>query len=341
MTRNFLCSVVPYKNGEVGLFETVAVMFPKTITLQLDFDKSLKTPKVSSQDWYYSVKLRTHLLGIFCANDGTIYCFQYDETVGSTGPNEVISLLDFLLVQLERKLGKHDHLIVWCDNAPGQFKQSYLFFYLDYIVRRGQFLRADLKFLLEGHTYSVCDRWFGNIQTLYKTKEIVDVPRQWATVLEQAKLSHVAVKWVTVDMIKDFKKYLTGQYISRNVDVNKEKFEVKKIAWLNFGYGEQINEHEELQLIHHPNSVFVRFQMDPKQLPRKVNFLKQKQGTDELRPEDLTVLRQEPRPVKEDVKRSCIKLAQKYLSVEALRYYESLPSRRDDDNDSMVSDETQ
>ena len=40
-------------------------MFPKTIILQLDFDKTLKTPKVSSQDSYFCAKLKTHHLGMY------------------------------------------------------------------------------------------------------------------------------------------------------------------------------------------------------------------------------------------------------------------------------------
>ena len=63
----------------------------------MDFHKSLATPKVSSQDWYYSKKLWTNLLGIYCANDDTINCFLYDETTGGVGPNEAISLLDYIL----------------------------------------------------------------------------------------------------------------------------------------------------------------------------------------------------------------------------------------------------
>lgn len=309
-------------------------MFPRTITLQLDFDKSLKTPKVSSQDAYYCTRLRTHHLGIYCANDENIHCFLYDETIGTTGPNEVISLMDYLLIQLENKLGKHDHLIIWCDNSPGQFKECFLFFYLDHVVRRGQFLRADLKFLLEGHTYSVCDRRFGNIQTLFQKHEVIGTPRKWATVLEQEKLSGVTVHWVSLDMIKDYKSFLRLQYVSRNEDLEGERFEVKNIAWLNFGYGERVDEEGEFQLVHHPDNVFIRFKINPKQLPRKVSFIKKKQAT-ELRPELLTTLRQERRPVREDVKRSCVKLAQKYLSEHAVRFYESLPST-DEENDNAT-----
>ena len=269
---------------------------------------------------------------MYCASDDHIYCFLYDETVGTTGPNEVISLLDHLLVELENKLGKHDHLIIWCDNAPGQFKECFLFFYLDFIVRRGQLLRADLKFLLEGHTYSVCDRRFGTIQNVFQRHEIIDIPRKWATVLEHEGLSNVTVKWVTLDMIKDYKSFLRLRYVSRNEDLEKERFEVKNIAWLNFGYGETVDENGDLQLVHHPDNVFVRFEMDSRQFPRKISFLKKKQCM-ELRPELLTTVRRERRAIREDVKRSCVKLAQKYLSQPAIRFYESLPSSTSEENE--------
>ena len=219
-------------------------------------------------------------MGIYCGNNETVYCFLYDETIGTTGPNEVISLLDYLLNVLEDELGMHDHIIIWCDNAPGQFKECYLFFYLDHLIRKKQFLRADLKFLLEGHTYSVCDRRFGTIQRLFQTQEVVDVPKTWVDILKQGNLSNLSVQCVTLDMIKDYKTFLRIQYVSRNEDLDKEKFEVKDIAWLNFGYGERINDDGELRLIYHPESVFMRSEMNVKQLPRKVSFIKKRRGTE-------------------------------------------------------------
>ena len=86
--------------------------FTSTLTLQLDFDKSLKTPKVPAQDAYYSARVRTHLLGIYCANDGKIYCFFYDETSCTTAPKDVISVLDYLIQRLQKKLGRHDDLMI-------------------------------------------------------------------------------------------------------------------------------------------------------------------------------------------------------------------------------------
>ena len=301
-------------------------MCSKAITLLLDFDKAFLTPKLSSQDAYYSPRLRTYNLGIFCGKDDHIHCFMYDESLGSTGPNEVISFLDYLLTKLERKFGKYDHLIVWSDTAPGQFKECFLFFYLDHLVRRGQFLRIDFKFLLEGHTYSYCDRQFGVIQSLFQRQEVVDIPRKWAKVLEQGNLSNVEVHWLSLEMIKDFKSFLRLQYVSRTEELDGEKIEVRSFVWLNFGYGEKVDENGQLHLVHHPESVFVRLAIDPKQLPKRVSFRKKKQRI-ELRPELLkTLTMQRIEPVRDQVKRSCVKLARKYLSQHAIRLYESLPS---------------
>ena len=105
-------------------------MASKTLTLHMDFHKSLPTPKVSSQDWYYSKKLRTSLMGIYCANQELIHCFMYDESIAGAGPNEVISILDYFLNKLQTEQGqdRYDHPIVRCDNSPAQLKQNFIFF---------------------------------------------------------------------------------------------------------------------------------------------------------------------------------------------------------------------
>ena len=258
---------------------------------------------------------------------------MYDETIAGTGPNEVISLLDYLLVKVQQEQGKYQTLIVWVDNSPAQFKENYLFFYMDYLVKKGDFLRTDLKFLLEGHSYSYCDRRFGTIQKYLDNQETIQVPKDWATVLSKSHLLNIKVYWVNQEMIKDYKSFLKLQYVSRNEDLNHTKFEVKNIAWINFGNGEEVDDEGNLQLVHHPDSAFVRFSMDAKQPPLIVSYRKKKQATN-LRPEMLTVLRQELRPVREDVKRFCLKLAQKYLNESAVEFYASLPcTEEDSDNE--------
>lgn len=303
-------------------------MSSKVLVLQLDYHKNLPSPKVSSQDCHYMRQLRTNLLGIYCANEDIMHCFFYDESISGSGPNQVISLLNHLLQILQTKYGKFQQLIVWCDNSPGQFKECFLFFYLEYLVKKGDFLRIDLKFLLEGHSFSICDRRFGCIQKFFDTVERVELPKEWATLLKQSRLTNIEVHWVTLDMIKDYKSWLRMQYIARSVDEDNQKFEVRKIAWLNFGYGEITDEAGNLKLVNHPRTTFVRFHINTKEKPRLVSFYKKKQMV-ELNPELLVPDRHEQRPVHHQVKADCLKLAGKYLSKEAEAFYASLTCEED------------
>ncbi len=308
-------------------------MLPRVLTLQMDYHKCLRTPKVSSQDGFYARKLRTNLFGIYCANEDIIYCFFYDESIGGTGPNEVISLLNYLLKSLQEKHGKFHHLILWADNSQAQFKESYLFFYLDHIVRKADFLRVDLKFLLEGHSFSICDRRFGCIQQFFNTKEKIETPQEWETTLRNRRLNNVRSYCVNLDWIMNYKSFLRMKYIARSEDIEHEKFEVRKIAFINFGSGEITDHEENLQLRWHPKTPFIRFTMDTREKPRIVSFLKKKQGVELNAAEHLVPVRLEKKLIRDDVKQDCIKLAQKYLSETAKRFYASLPASSDRDSD--------
>ena len=84
---------------------------------------------------------------------------------------------------------------------------------MDYLVTRGDFLRTDLKFLLEGHSYSVCDRYFGNIQKVFSAQEKIETPKYRDNVLVRSGLSSVKVYWVGLEIIKDFKSFLKLKYV--------------------------------------------------------------------------------------------------------------------------------
>ncbi|KAL9961318.1 hypothetical protein ACROYT_G030232 [Oculina patagonica] len=220
-------------------------MFPRVLVLQLDYHKTLPCPKISAQDSHFLRKLRTNLLGIYCANEQHIHCFFYDGAIGGAGPNEVISSLNHLLNKLEAKYGSH--------------------------------------------------------------------------------LQNVEVHWMTLDMIMDFKSWLKGEYIARNEDVDKQKFEVRRVAWFNFGYGEVVDHAGNLKLVHHPGTAFVRFTIDTKEKPTTVSFYKKRQIV-ELDPELLVPVRHEQKPVDLVLKEHCLKLSQKYLSRNAQAFYASLSS---------------
>ena len=93
-------------------------------------------------------------MGIYCANQEVMHRFMYGESIAGVGPNEGISILDYFLKKLQTEQGrdKYGHFIMWRDNSPAQFKQNFHFFfyYMDYLVTRGDFLRTDLKIFVGG-----------------------------------------------------------------------------------------------------------------------------------------------------------------------------------------------
>ena len=92
------------------------------------------------------------------------------------------------------------------------------------------------------------------------------------------------------------------KYVARSEDIEREKFEVRKIAFINFGSGEITDQEENLQLSWHPETPFTRFPMDTKEKPRIVSFVKKKQGMELNAAEHLAPVRLEKKPIRNDVK---------------------------------------
>ena len=149
-------------------------MMPRVLVLQMDYHRCLLTPKVSSQDSFYLRKFRTYLFGVYSANENILNCFFYHESIGRRGPNEVILLLNYVLETLIERYRTFHNLILWADNSPAQFKHCFLFFYVDTLFWNGRFLRVDRKFLLERHSFSICDRRFRCIQQFFNTQEKIE-----------------------------------------------------------------------------------------------------------------------------------------------------------------------
>ena len=122
-------------------------------------------------------------------------------------------------------------------------------------------------------------------------------------------------------MVMDYKSFLRKQYVSRSEDAEGYKFEVKKIAWINYGYAEITDNEGNLHLVQH-DKAYVRFKLDTKEKPRIVSFCKMRQAV-KLTPDLLLQLRHEQKPVNTKVKQNCEKLAHKYLSETAERFYAS------------------
>lgn len=295
------------------------------MVLQLDFHKTIRVPRVTSQDCYFRKRLAVRTFGIYEGNRKLMHCFIYSETVSGEGPDEVISFLDHLLNKITQDIGAYHHLIVYTDNCPSQFKENFLFFYCCYLVKMGRFLRIDLKFLLEGHTYSICDRRFGTLEQFNKTIETIETPAHWALLLKKSELHRIEVYYVTREMVKNFKGFLKQEYHTRNTDINGDKFFVKSIAWMSFGYGETLHDDGQLHLTRlKAGEAFIRTAFDSRQSPMLVNYTKKKQCTPLEGQAGPNVKHESDIAVPQDVKNNCVTLARKYLTSEAQRFYENL-----------------
>ena len=296
-------------------------MVAKALVLHLDFHKTIQVPKLTSQDAYFKRRLTTRLFGIFSANEKRLHAYVYPQTIGGEGPDEVISCLDLFL---NTQAVCFNHLVLWADNCPAQFKENYLFFYCQYLVKTKRFSRVDLKFLLEGHTYAVCDRRFASIEAATKRFETIETPSDWIAKLNEQNITNLVMHEVSLDIFKSFKTFLRNAYIARQKDVRGNKFAVRKLAWLNFGIGELTNTSGTLVAkTIEDGTCFARFTINPCEDPIKINFLKKKQNRP-LNLERLKVRYLELNPVPNIIKENCVELATKYLSLDAQRYYNSL-----------------
>ena len=115
---------------------------------------------------------------------------------------------------------------------------------------------------------------FSNSLTLRKKSK---VPKEWAISLRNSHLRDVRSHWVSLDQIMKYKSYLNNKYIDRSEDSNRDKFEVREIAIINFGYGEIPDQEGYLRLTRHNETAFIRFTMDTVEKPTIVSFVKKKQ----------------------------------------------------------------
>ena len=311
-------------------------MVEKALVLHLDFHKTIQLPKLTSQDAYFKRRLTTRLFGVFHANRKKLHAYVYPATVGGEGPDEVMSCLDLFL---QTQAAGLKHLVLWADNCPAQFKENYLFFYLQYLVKTKRFSRVDLKFLLEGHTYAICDRRFASIEAATKRFETIETPTDWVAKLKEQNISNLVIQEVSLDILKSFKTFLRNAYVSRQKDVHGQKFAVRRLAWLNFGIGEATDSIGGLVAKKlEDGACFARVSIDPYEEPLKINFLKKKQSRS-LNPKGLKVRSVRLNPVPSIIKENCLELASKYLSVEAQRYYNTLPVEEADADDNNDDDD--
>lgn len=146
------------------------------LVLIMDYAQNLTLPHApdTPSSWYFLSLVAVSLFGVFCANDNLHYHYVYSERKGGKGPNEVTSMIHHTLYHYGLfndafsdstvALQGVRTVTVWCDNCGGQNKNSYIVWYLLFLVQSGIVREAQLKFFQKGHTKNACDRGFGSVK---------------------------------------------------------------------------------------------------------------------------------------------------------------------------------
>ena len=110
--------------------------------------------------------------------------------------------------------------ILQCSLSPGLNFNGIL-------KRESESIKSQYEIFLAGNIYSICDRYFGNIQRFFVSIEVIQVLQQWVTVLRKSHILNVEGYLVRLNMIKAYTFFLRLQCVGRNVDLEDNKVEVR------------------------------------------------------------------------------------------------------------------
>lgn len=166
-------------------------------TLSFDFQQNMPLPAISSGDVFYKRQLWVFNFTIGSAKLGRSYCYLYDETIGSKGQSEVISMVNHLI---ENEVSREvTTLYIFSDNCSAQNKNYALLHYF-YTLVKGlkKFEKIVHRYPEPGHSYLPCDRTFGNIEKVRRKKENLFVPKDCHHIIKCS-----STKFVVIDTKQD------------------------------------------------------------------------------------------------------------------------------------------
>lgn len=217
------------------------------------------------------------------------------------------------------------YCIVTSDNHPGEFKSNNFSWFLQYLIQEKIFLRIDHRTLLQGHTYSSCDRHFGNIEKAILKKDVVELPADYINIIQAASLNgKYHAKFMTIKDIYDYKSYLSNQFTYRYFDVNGQQCLFEQSHYFNYGIGERPDDNGVVKTYSHPDKVWVRKTFNPLEIPQELDFMKKKQKKN-LNICTLNCLNDKLKPLRLKTYKDANALASKYLSPSAQSFYRELP----------------
>ena len=306
-----------------------------------DLEQNLPCPNIQSSEVFYMRQMWLYNFGINDSVDETATMMVWAENQGKRGSCEVASCLQNVFAM--RQSGAK-HLLLWSDGCAGQNKKNHTMVgFLTSLVRNGDFLSINHKFLVRGHTYLPNDRDFAQIEKQKPTAQ-VHLPQDWISHIQKAKKKHpFTVTSLTWEAFKDYKTYASKNYRKLTKTTCKKTVKFKQISW--FSYGESL---EQGVTKRHPDEVWIRYSLDESEPWKKVKVVTKRRTTsDSTRSTRVTTDRRTRRtrtttesilapayvaevPLKAAKVKDLLKIANKFLPPSTRSFYMSLKTAAPD-----------
>lgn len=117
------------------------------------------------------------------------------------------------------------HLVLVCDNCPGQNKNRMVIRFVVWLVETVKFKKVSLVFLIVGHTKNPCDRLFNALKSTYRRKNLYCVD----DVLKCLSTSPHTTASQPTSSFKDWDTYLDSLYSRPKSITGHHIFEVEDI----------------------------------------------------------------------------------------------------------------
>ena len=156
----------------------------KVLVVVRDLQKQLPLPKFNPQptDYYRKRKLYITNFGFYICNTQKMHSYVWNEYDGRKTADEIVSCM-WKFAEEHILLQNVDKWIAWGDNCVAQNTCWKILFYCSWIVETGVVPKCILKALLVGHTFTMCDAFFGGIENgsykkeCFKQQDWIDIMR--------------------------------------------------------------------------------------------------------------------------------------------------------------------
>jgi hypothetical protein len=133
--------------------------------------------------------------------------------------------------------------------------------------------------------------------------------------------------WVELEqtVFKDYSSWFDGKYCVQTTDITGERYSFTNAVHFNFGIGERVDTFDgDVKTYSHPGTVWVRQTMDPREEPKEVSFLRDRDGASvALCESNLKPINRRPIAPNENTRKGLKKLMP-YLSPNGRRYYQKI-----------------